>query len=131
MIETMKTIKREIESLGYSIDYVLPDFDKQQQNETVYMLSYEVLDKQTDFCNRTTYTSKVNVIAVSKQRDGSDDWYIENHESLERIGSHLVGLTKTGRVDTINAITSFKFNELGVDGAMRYVNEIQLNVICQ
>lgn len=131
MIEAMKTIKREIESLGYSIDYVLPDFDKQQRDETVYMLSYEVLNKQSDFCGNVVYTSKVNVIAVSKQRDDSDDWYTENHESLERIGSHLVGLTKTGKIDTISAITSFKFNELGVDGAMRYVNEIQLNVICQ
>lgn len=130
MIKVMQLIKDEIESLGYLVDFVLPDFEKQQKNNNVLMLNYKVLSQESDFCGRTTYTSQINVVCVSKQRDDGDEWYQENHNILEEIGEHFMMLTKNGNYQVMDSVTSYKFNELGVDSAMRYVNEIQINVIC-
>ncbi|MFV0395556.1 MAG: hypothetical protein ACK5LC_14420 [Coprobacillaceae bacterium] len=129
MIEVMKTVKSEIESLGYLVDFVLPDFKKQQKDTTILMLNYKILKHEGDGCGRSVDTVQVNVVAISKQHDSGDEWYIENHETLKNIGDHFVTLTKENSFNGIT-VTSYVFNELGVDSAMRYVNEIQMNVIC-
>lgn len=131
MISAVNLIKEHIESLGFEIRHHVPSMQLQQENESVFAISYETPIVEVDNCNRSIYTFICTIDAVAPQRTENDDWFIDVHTKLEQMAQLCMSLTANGSYQNIMAITRYEFKVLGIDGAMRSAYQLRLNVICQ